>query len=121
MTDGTTVAAPIGAGGGIPTGRLRIEVLWDISGFTAVYGATSTFTPVNGGSAWVEYVAATGAVTALPTNLNEACDLRGRRDASPASPILFSGRVGTDDETNDDLGFTLIELVMIIVLRALWR
>ena len=71
MTDGTTVAVSIGAGGGIPTGALAGigSAMQDMSGFTDAYGATSTFTPTNGGSVTcrVEYVAATGAVTALTT------------------------------------------------------
>jgi MSHA pilin protein MshA len=71
MTDGTTVAVSTGAGGGIPTGALAGigNAMQDMSGFTEAYGATSTFTPTNGGSATcrVEYVAATGVVTALTT------------------------------------------------------
>lgn len=71
MLDGTAVAVSTGApsaGGGFPTGAAggigaAIEPLAD---YTSVYAATSTFTP-SGGSATcrVEYVAATGVVTAL--------------------------------------------------------
>ena len=71
MTDTTTVAVSTGASGGIPTGAaVGIgAAMQDMSGFTPAYGATSTFTPTNGGSATcrVEYVEATGVVTALLT------------------------------------------------------
>mgnify|MGYP001558813226 CR=1 FL=1 len=62
--DGTLVACAVGTG--IPTGAaggigLAIQ---DTSGFTVVYGATTTYQPTNGGSATCQasYVAATGAV-----------------------------------------------------------
>lgn len=63
--DGTAVACaavsgfPTGAAGGIGA------AMQDTTGFTIVYGATSTFQPTNGGSATCQasYVAATGVVT----------------------------------------------------------
>jgi MSHA pilin protein MshA len=65
--DGTAV--DVIASTGRPTsaavGGINVA-LQDTGGFTIAYGATATFTPTNGGSATcrVEYVAATGAVTA---------------------------------------------------------
>lgn len=74
MLDGTTVAVSTGAAGGIPTGAntgignalQAASNIVPIDGYTANYAATTTFTPNVGGSATcrVEYVAATGAVTA---------------------------------------------------------
>lgn len=75
MADTTTVAVSTGATGGIPTGAaagignaLRCNGT-DCSGFTATYGATSTFVPNNGGSATcqVSYDGATGNVTTTTT------------------------------------------------------
>lgn len=71
MADGTTVAVSTGATGGIPTGAaggigaaLRCNGT-DCNGFTAAYGATTTFQPTNGGGATcrVSYDEATGDVT----------------------------------------------------------
>lgn len=72
MLDGTSVA--VAASTGIPTGaNIGIgnalqsgDNTQPIDGYTTAYGATTTFTPNTGGSATcrVEYVAATGAVTA---------------------------------------------------------
>ena len=72
MTDLTTVAVSIGAGGGIPTGAgVGIgSAMQDMSGFTPDYTVTpNTFTPTNGGSATcqVRYAPATGVVTAVAT------------------------------------------------------
>ncbi|HET8760377.1 MAG TPA: type II secretion system protein [Nitrospiria bacterium] len=67
--DGTAV--DVIAGTGRPAGSATgiQAALQDTSGFTIVTGATTTFTPINGGSGTckVDYVAATGAVTAFPT------------------------------------------------------
>jgi len=69
MLDGTTVAVSTGAAGGIPTGAAGgiDNAMRDYTGFTFTAGATAYFTPVNGGSTTcrVEYVAATGIVTAV--------------------------------------------------------
>lgn len=71
MLDGTTVAVSTGApsaGGGFPTGAAggigaAVELSSD---YTPVYAATSTFTPTGGSATCrVEYVAATGVVTAV--------------------------------------------------------
>jgi MSHA pilin protein MshA len=58
-TSGTATGVPTGASGGIG------NALQSTSGFTVVYGATTTFQPTNGGSATcgVSYVAATGIVS----------------------------------------------------------
>jgi len=75
MADTTTVAVSTGATGGIPTGAaagignaIRCNVT-DCSGFTATYGAPTTFVPNNGGSATcqVSYDGATGNVTTTTT------------------------------------------------------
>ena len=62
--DGTLVACAVGTG--IPTGAAGGigAAIQDTSGFTVVYGATTTYQPTNGGSATCQasYVAATGAV-----------------------------------------------------------
>ena len=71
MMDGTTVVVSTGATGGDPTGAATGigNAMQDTSSFTVAYGATTTFTPTNGGSATcrAEYVAATGGVTAVTT------------------------------------------------------
>lgn len=71
MLDGTTVAVSTGVTGGIPTGAAAGigNAMRDYSGFTPTWGATTYFTPTNGGSATcrVAYVAATGIVTATTT------------------------------------------------------
>ena len=77
MTDGTLVAVSTGAAGGFPTAVVGgignalngcVAGAGACGGLTAVFGATSTFQP-SGGSATCEaqYVAATGAVTAVTT------------------------------------------------------
>lgn len=68
MLDGTTVDVSTGAAGGVPLGTAAGvgSAMHPVDGYTVAYGATTTWTPNNGGSATcrVEYVAATGAVTA---------------------------------------------------------
>lgn len=77
MTDGTSVAVSTGAAGGFPTAVVGgignalngcVAGAGACGGLTAVFAATSTFQP-SGGSATcqAEYVAATGAVTAVAT------------------------------------------------------
>ena len=67
--DGTAVACAVGTG--VPTGAAGGigAAIQDTSGFTVVYGATTTFQPTNGGSATCQasYVAATGVVTVVTT------------------------------------------------------
>jgi MSHA pilin protein MshA len=69
ILDGTTVTVSTGVGGGVPTGAATGigNAMQPVDGFTVAYGATTTYTPNAGGSATcrVEYVAATGAVTAV--------------------------------------------------------
>ena len=72
MLDGTNVAVATGATtGGLPTGAAGGigAALQPVDGWTVVYGATSTWTPpgVPGAvtTCRAEYVAATGAVTAV--------------------------------------------------------
>lgn len=72
MLDGTTVAVSTGTAGGVPTGAaagIGNAMQSTIDGYTVAYGATTTYTPTAGGSATcrVEYVEATGAVTAIVT------------------------------------------------------
>lgn len=72
MLDGTAVT--VTAGTGIPTGAAAgignaLQAgsnTQPVDGYTTAYAATTTFTPNTGGSATcrVEYIAATGAVTA---------------------------------------------------------
>ncbi|WDT77130.1 MAG: prepilin-type N-terminal cleavage/methylation domain-containing protein [Candidatus Manganitrophus sp.] len=72
MADGTTVAVGVaGAAAGVPTGAAAGigAAMNDMSGFTATYGAPSTFQPTNGGSATcqVSYDATNGSVTVTTT------------------------------------------------------
>ncbi|MDC4228070.1 MAG: prepilin-type N-terminal cleavage/methylation domain-containing protein [Candidatus Manganitrophus sp.] len=72
MADGSTVAVgTLGAAAGVPTGAAAGigAAMNDMSGFTVVYGATTTFTPSGGGATCqVSYNGATGAVTTTTTN-----------------------------------------------------
>ena len=75
MLDGTTVAVTTGAAGGIPTAAntgignalQSGNNLQPVDGYNTTYAATTTIRPLVGGVAGtceVQYVAATGAVTA---------------------------------------------------------
>ena len=73
MLDGTVVAVaavtgiPTGAAGGLGNALQAGNNLQPVDSYTTAYGATTTITPVTGGSATcrVEYVEANGQVTAL--------------------------------------------------------
>jgi len=67
VTAGTGI--PTGAAVGIGNALQSGNNAQPIDGYTTAYGATTTFTPTTGGSATcrVQYVAATGAVTAVTT------------------------------------------------------